>query len=63
MMAKSFSTSELLIEVIIVQVKHFHLKLFKKIGNFFCCPNQIIRHLPKHLLKAKFVIWEGSIYV
>jgi hypothetical protein len=33
-MARSTCTFEFLIEVIIVQAKHFHFELFKKIGNF-----------------------------
>jgi hypothetical protein len=33
-MARSTYTFEFLIEVIIVQAQHFHLELFKQIGNF-----------------------------
>jgi hypothetical protein len=35
----------------IIQVRHFHLELFKKLRIFFL-PNQIIRHLPKYMAKA-----------
>jgi hypothetical protein len=43
MMAKSSCTSEFVIEVIIVQVKHFHLKLFKKkLTSFFVAQTKLI---------------------
>ncbi len=48
-MAKFSSTSEFLIEVIIVQLKHFHLKLFqKKFDIFFVAQTKL-----KHLLMAE----------
>jgi 5,10-methylene-tetrahydrofolate dehydrogenase/methenyl tetrahydrofolate cyclohydrolase len=58
-MSKSSCTSEFLIEMNIVQVTHFHLKLFQKFLQFFCCPNQIVRYLPKQLLMGKTAVKVG----
>ncbi len=50
----SFIMTQLLIlELDIIQVRHFHLELLKNIKHFFLAKIKIIRHLPKQLIIAK----------
>jgi hypothetical protein len=46
-------TQLLILGLDIMQVRHFHLDLFKNIHHFFLAKTKIIRHLPKQLIMAK----------